>query len=160
MHKIAGITIFIVLVLVVAPSAAQDYYVQSNQAPLWRSPSFAAEKMVLIPQGESVNVHEERKGWFLVSYKEQTGWMLKLMLSKQTPAATGALNEDAMRTLDERSRMRPSAFASTAAARGLMNKEDGFGNQLKLNFEAVEVMESYRVSEKEARAFLAEGQKE
>ena len=98
----------------------------------------------------------EQKGWLEVDFKGKKGWMLKLMLSNQPPAGTDIVDQKAQAIMQERSRLRPSAFASTAAARGLMNKEKGFGNKLKLDFKALEVMEGFRVSEKEARQFLAE----
>jgi hypothetical protein len=38
-----------------------------------------------------------------------------------------------------------------------MEKQEGFSKRLKLNFKALETMESWRVTDKEAARFLAEG---
>lgn len=138
-------------------SFAQEYYVQSTQAPLWRMPSFAAEKLILVPRGTKVEVLEEQQGWLGVKYHNHSGWMLKLMLATQPPASEKVADQQAMQLMEERSRLRPSAYASTAAARGLMTKEAGFGKKLDTDFEAVAVMESFRVSQQDALNFIAKG---
>jgi uncharacterized protein YgiM (DUF1202 family) len=157
MYRLAALVIFLVSVLISVNALAQDYYVQSEQAPLWQLPSFKAEKLAMVPQGEQVKVVEEQQGWVSVLYNKQNGWMLKLMLSTKPPVDSKVSHQQAVELMDDRARLRPSAFASTAAARGLMNKEKGFGENLKVDFKAVEMMESWRVSEKEALYFLKEG---
>lgn len=157
MYKVSVKMILAVLVLWAADSFAKEYYVQSAQAPLWRMPSFAAEKLVLVPQGAKVEVLDVQQGWLSVQYNNHNGWMLKLMLSVQPPARSKVADQQAIQLMEDRSRMRPSAYASTAAARGLMTKGDGFGNKLSTDFGAVAVMESYRVTRQEALDFIAKG---
>lgn len=157
MHKII-VTLFCIISTVWAgESFAQEYYVQSTQAPLWRMPSFAAEKLILIPRGGKVEVLEEQQGWLGVQYKDRNGWMLKLMLAPQPPVDQKVVDQQVMQLMDERSRLRPSAYASTAAARGLMTKEAGFGDKIDTDFEAVAVMESFRASMQDALDFIAKG---
>lgn len=137
---------------------AGEYYVSSRTAPLWEAPSFQANKMGILTQGSKVEAVEERNGWVSVRYDQHHGWMLKLMLSGAAPLQPAA-DPRAMQVLEERARCRPSAFASTAAARGLMDKEDGFGHKLTLDFKAVERMESWRVTDQQVSDFMTESLK-
>ena len=153
--------LFLILILTAAASSASadERFVQSREAPVWRTPSFQADKAGTLEHGQAVEVLAEQGGWVHIRCKQKEGWMPKLMLSQTPPPGMSDKSQQAMETLEQRARLRPSAFASTAAARGLMEKQEGFSKRLKLNFKALETMESWRVTDKEAARFLAEGKK-
>ncbi|MDA8140290.1 MAG: SH3 domain-containing protein [Desulfobacteraceae bacterium] len=159
MSRIMILWMFFLWALLPALATAEEYFVGSPTAPLWEAPSFQAKQLGRLMQGDKVQAEEERNGWVSVRYGQQRGWMLKLMLSTSAPPAPTTADQQAMQTLEERARCRPSAFASTAAARGLMNTEEGFSQQHKLDFKAVEKMESWRATDQQALDFKAEGSK-
>jgi len=141
----------------VATASGPQLYVRSLQATLWAAPSFQADRMTLLSRGDAVEALEEKEGWVSVRYAQQQGWMLKLMLAPTPPGDSKASDQEAQELLKQRARRRPSAFSSTAAARGLMDKEETFGTELKLDYQAVEKMESWRVDEMQAMQFLIKG---
>jgi hypothetical protein len=59
--------------------------------------------------------------------------------------------------LADKARRRPSAFTTTAAARGLKEKRRRFADKYQLDYDALEKMESIQISDQEASEFLMRG---
>ena len=155
MHKRYWV-ILILLLILPSLSQAKEWFVQSKMAPMWDAPSFQAKQIGLLGQGEAIEEIKTSNGWVQVRYKGQNSWMLQLMLSP-TPIPAMVIDEQKMQTFENRARCRPSAFTSTAAARGLVDKSSGFGEKFNLDFDAVKVMESWQETDQAAREFMAKG---
>lgn len=153
MQRIPFLTV-VLIVLAASASWAGQLYVASIKAPIWAEPSFQAGQIGVLARGVSVQGIAEKNGWYQVRYNEQTGWMLKMMLLSHKPIAQTSANRQAVETLSQRARRRPSAFASTAAARGFKDKRRRFSDSLKLDYRALEKMESFRVNDGQALEFL------
>ena len=149
----------LILAAATSPLLADERYVQSRQAPIWESPNFQADKSGVLDQGQTVEVIEEKGGWVHLRCQEHEGWVPRMMIGTTPPEEAGVKDQQALESLEQRARLRPSAFASTAAARGLMDKKENFSQGLALDFPAVEKMESWRVSDEDAARFLEEGNK-
>lgn len=144
--------------LFILPVAAwcADLFVQSNTAPLLATPSLAGEKLMVLKQGVKV-AHIQKKGmWQKVKYNQMIGWIYALMLGPNPPLTPYHITTDQVDQMAESARKRPSAYASTAAARGLMHQRKRLGQKLKYDFEALERMESYAADEKETLKFIKE----
>jgi hypothetical protein len=146
--------IFIITTFTAASVAADPYYVNSRKAPIWAAPTFTAVQTGALTKGDLVIGLENRGGWRRVRYNNQPGWMLKLMLSSQPPIDSETVRQQTIETMSQRARRRPSSFASTAAARGFKDKRRRFSEKLRLNYKALEHMESFRVDDQQALEFL------
>ena len=62
-----------------------------------------------------------------------------------------------MAELESKARKRPSAYTTTASARGLKAKRDRFASQYKSDYHALEQMESMAITMEEADKFLTDG---
>lgn len=136
------------------PVHAQRLFVQSAKAPLWAEPAFQAARIGELSKGDAVETLSEKSGWLKIASGDQQGWMLKLMLGAHPPMETITANPQAMDELALRARRRPSSFATTAAARGLRERLNQTGAAAGLDYQALEKMERWRASEKDALNFL------
>lgn len=153
------ILMLVIITAFTAVSAAADKrFVNSRKAPLWNSPSFQAAQINVLTRGQVIFVDEQKSGWCRVHYNNQQGWMLNLMLTSRPPVDPTPASRQAVETMARRARRRPSAFAGTAAARGLKDKRRRFSDQLKLDYQALAKMESLRVNDQQALEFLKQVQ--
>lgn len=159
MHRII-LLIFFITAFSAASVAADQYYVTSRKAPVWEGPTFKAAQTAILSRGDAVTSDDEQGGWCRVRRDNKSGWMLKLMLSLQPPIDSGSATEQTVEIMSQRARRRPSAYASTAAARGLKDIRRRFSEKLKLDYTALEQMESFRVDDQQALEFLKVVQKD
>jgi hypothetical protein len=66
------------------------------------------------------------------------------------------ITSDQMDQMAQTARKRPSAYASTAAARGLVNQRKRLGQKLSYDYTALSKMESFAAGEKETLQFIKE----
>ena len=133
---------------------AQEYYVQSPKAPVWADPSFQSNQVMEVAKGERVEKLGAKGGWIHVRVKTNKGWMLKMTLSQEPPVEISVEKQQALDILATRARRRSSAYATTAAARGLREKRKHFSRQLELDFDALAKMESWQADDQQIEAFL------
>ena len=133
---------------------AQDLYVQSPKAPVWTSPSFQSSQVMEVTKGQRVEKLAAKGGWLQVRVDEKQGWMLKMSLSAEPPVEVTEQQQQALDSLAMRARRRSSAYATTAAARGLREKRQHFSRQLDMDFNALARMESWQADEQETANFL------
>jgi len=133
---------------------AQEYYVQSPKAPVWAEPSFQSRPVMEVAKGQQVEQLTAKGGWINVRVKASQGWMLKMTLSEEPPADITAEQRQALDTLASRARRRSSAYATTAAARGLREKREHFSRQLEMDYDALAKMKSWQADDQQIMDFM------
>ncbi|MBT8341078.1 MAG: SH3 domain-containing protein [Desulfatitalea sp.] len=153
-----GILLMILTTCTAAWAGDQVRYIHCQSAPVWAAPSFSAERIGALTQGHTVQVLRLKDGWAEVQGSQLQGWMLALMLSvTPTDEASGEARNQAIELLEQRARRRPSAFAATAAARGLRDKSTDFARDFELDFNSLETIAGWRVTDEQAMEFLKQG---
>jgi uncharacterized protein YgiM (DUF1202 family) len=160
-RKLVVLTVLIVLFPTF--SYCFDLYVHSVKAPLYQKPSMGSKKIIELKKGTKVTGLQEKANWYKVRHKGRDGWVYRLMVQKRPPLETkGLFNRlksmfRRIHVLREKSRRRPSSYTTTAAARGLRDKRRRFADKYRLDYEAVEKIESIEISDTEALDFLTKG---
>lgn len=148
---------FILIILLPASSYCFDLYVHSVKAPLYEAPSIGSTRLMELEKGQKIIGIKEKAGWYEVKYRSIRGWIYKLMARKTPPLDKRDVYGKQIEELSNRARRRPSAFTTTAAARGLKEKRRRFANKYQLDYDALEKMESIEIGDKEAFEFLMRG---
>ncbi|HSO66435.1 MAG TPA: SH3 domain-containing protein [Desulfatirhabdiaceae bacterium] len=140
-------------------SAGQNtvMYIHSVKAPVYADSNNQSEKIMELKTGEKIHVLEEKGFWYLIAHGEKTGWIFKLMVRDKPPADFREINVNQMAELESKARKRPSAYTTTASARGLKAKRDRFAGQYKNDYYALEQLESMVIPVEEADKFIADG---
>jgi hypothetical protein len=133
-----------------------DLYVQSNTAPVFDKPTLSGVKLMVLQQGMKVTGLKKEGMWQQVQHNNATGWVYALMLSPSPPLAPSDIASGQMDQMAATARKRPSAYASTAAARGLLNQRNRLGQRFDYNYDALKKMESYAADPKEILKFIKE----
>lgn len=148
----------VTLLLLIAPWAqATDFYVQSIRAPIMSDPSFGASRLAEAVRGTILKELEKKGDWYKVSYKDKTGWVSRLLVNTKAPTGRISVLEGSGQNLESGARKRASAFTTAAAARGFAEDRSRVSDKYKINFAGVERMESVKISDEAAMAFLQEG---
>jgi ribosomal protein L15E len=147
------------LLLTATASAAFDLYVSSTKAPLYSEPRSGAEKVAEARQGEKLVGLESQGSWYRIDYGGKRLWILNLMVRKTLPPERKTPSKDEVDQMAQSARTRPSAYTTTAGARGLREKRGGQNEKYRLDYDALEKMESFEVTDEEASAFLEEASK-
>lgn len=136
--------------------ADDTMFVQSTSAKLFKDRSFSSPVVLEIERGETVQVSETAGRWAQVHYKENSGWMSTLLLSKNPPMnKVSVLSED--KTLGGNARRRASAVATAGATRGLTSdNRQRASESVDTNYRALLMVEQERVSESELHRFKEE----
>ncbi len=145
------------IILVPASSYCFDLYVHSVKAPLYETPSIGSAKIWELQKGQRITGITEKVGWYQVKFKDKKGWVHKLMARKTPPLDKKDVYGKQVAELGDKARRRPSEFTTTAAARGLKAKRKRFGEKYRLDYDALEKVESVVISDEEASKFLMRG---
>ena len=132
-------------------------YIHSLKAPVYAEPNNGSEKIMELKIGTKVQRLEEKGFWYLIAYTGKTGWIFKLMVRDTPPRDLREINVNQMAELESKARKRPSAYTTTASARGLKAKRDRFASQYKSDYHALEQLESMVVTMEEADKFITDG---
>lgn len=126
-------------------------------------PDTASRKLFTLSRGDAVTGVKKAGYWHAVSYKGRTGWVYKFQV-RETPPVKKQSVYSRFRSLfkkydifKSRSRRRASAYSSVAAARGLRAYRKRATGHYKLDYDALEKIESVHVTDEQALAFLREG---
>jgi len=157
MKAIIHSSTLIVLMLFASSASAIAFYVQSVKAPIMSKPSFSATKLTEAKKGDTVSQLEVKGYWRKVNYKGKVGWISKLLVSTRKPAGRISVLERSGENLQTGARRRASQFTTAAAARGFAEDRARVSDKYKINFAGVEKMESIKISDEVAMAFLLEG---
>lgn len=155
--------IFLVLLFFLLAGAVQAeelVYVRGLKADIYAEPSFAAPQVATFAKGAEMVKLEERPRWYRVRYREVTGWVAKLLISTQPPAARiGAIRADT--EIGAGARRRASAVATAGAARGLAaDDRRRLSADNTTDYNALSYMEGIDPSEEEVVEFLRKGLKQ
>jgi len=132
-------------------------YVHSAKAPVYSQPNIQSEKVMELKAGMKILVLEEKGFWYHMVHRENTGWIFKLMVRDNPPKNYRKINVSQLEDLTSKARRRPSAYTTTASARGLKKKRDRFASQYKNDYHALENMESMLITTEEADNFIRDG---
>jgi len=144
-------------------SYSYDLYVHSVKAPIYKTRSIGSKKIIELKKGTKVNGIREKGNWYYVRYRGKTGWIYKLMVKKSPPLETKKFFVrlksifSRIHVLRDKSRRRPSSYTTVAAARGLKDKRKRIVDKYRLDYEALEKMESIEISDNEVQEFLTKG---
>lgn len=148
--------IFGLLFLLPGSARCMDLFVQSKTAPMLATPSLSGEKMMVLEQGTKVKSIKKKGTWQQIQYDKKIGWIYALMLGSNPPLPARDITSEQMDQMSDSARKRPSAYASTAAARGLMNQRKRMGQKMSYDYQALKKMESYAADEKTTLQFIKE----
>ncbi len=143
-----------------AGSRAETVYVHSKVAPVMDRPGLGARKVAQLSQGDQLESDVQQNGWYHVVLDKGGGWVNRLMVKKFPPALKGTISKQTEEHLAQRARVRPSSLATTAAARGLRASRTRSSLRLRSDYEALEKMEKFRVSQQEVCRFLLKGSRD
>lgn len=73
------------LVLLHVDGQAQDYFVQSSVAVIWKAPHENATPVGILEKGTKVMRLSIDKQWCLVQHQHGRGWMLRMLLGDHKP---------------------------------------------------------------------------
>lgn len=133
-----------------------DLYINSQSAPVFDRPSLSGVKLMTLQQGVKVTGLKKEAMWQQIQHNNETGWIYTLMLSPSPPLAPSDIASGQVDQMAATARKRPSAYASTAAARGLLNQRKRFGQRFDYDYEALKKMENYAAAPKEILKFIKE----
>lgn len=149
--------VLIVLLFVSTLTHAAAYYVQSVKAPILADTSFGSQKLAEASKGELLNVLEIKGSWHKVIYNNKTGWVSRLLIGTNPPAKRVSVLVGTGENLEAGARRRASAFTTAAAARGFAEDRSRVSDKYKSNFQGVERMEAFTISDEVALTFLQQG---
>lgn len=146
-----------ILLIPAVVMSSETVYVRSAKAPLLNKPAIGSTTLLNLPRGTPVTHIMEDGIWYKVTYKDQTGWLCKLMTGATPPSSIQGQPGAELEKISGSARKRPSAFTTTAAARGLMDKRKRFASKYKLDFSALEKIEAVKIADDEIDDFLRIG---
>ena len=137
--------------------AEEFVYIRSLKADLYAEPSFSAKHLATFPKGAKLVKLEEQRRWYLVQYREITGWVAKLLVSASPPKnRERAIKADSK--IGSSARRRASAVATAGAARGLAADDRRRKSQDNTtDYSALAFMEGISLSDAEVIDFLKQG---
>lgn len=151
------LSIVMVLLTPAVLTASDQIYVRSAKAPLLDKPVIGSDTLINLPRGTPVTRITEKGIWYKVLYKDKTGWLCKLMTGASPPSTTPNESPGELENISGSTRKRPSAFTTTAAARGLMDKRKRFASKYKLDFSSLEKIEAIQIADDEIHDFTRIG---
>ena len=156
-NMIMGIYLFIFTETGFSAEYPKSMYVHSVKATVYKKPLLNSEKLVELKAGSELIVSEEKGYWYRITCMEYSGWIFKLMVRSEPPEAYRRIKTDQIEALESTARRRPSAYATTAAARGLKDKRRRFAARYENDYSALEKMEAGLISYDEASRFIKQG---
>ena len=149
--------LFFTLVYLLPTTAwSADLFIQSRTAPMFKTPSLAGVKLRMLNQGTKVTALKKQGMWWQIQHDQVIGWIYALMLKSAPPQSPLDITSDQIDQMSQTARKRPSSYASTAAARGLMNQHKRLGQKLGYDYAALRKMESYAANDEEILEFMKE----
>jgi uncharacterized protein YgiM (DUF1202 family) len=150
------------LVLMVGLSGAtlfaqQVYYVQSVKAKVLSAASFKSRLIAEVGRGYKLKALGKEGNWIKVKYGSLAGYVPALLLSPVPPIEKQGLIKGDESALRHNIRRRASTYTSAAAARGLTaDDRRRLSKDEKVDYESLEQVESFTVSDAEVLKFMEE----
>lgn len=146
----------VLLLLLPSLSWTEELFVHSHTAPMFKTPSLAGEKLMVLDQGSKVAGLKKKGIWQQVQVHNTIGWIYRIMLGGAPPMTPIDISAEEVDQMSTSARKRPSAYASTAAARGLMNSRGRLGQKMTYDYASLKKMESYAATTEETLQFIKE----
>lgn len=159
MKTLMGLGMCMVVVLSCGAAFAQDvWYVQSTKAKVLAAPSFKASVVGEAGKGAKLKALGREGSWIKVSYYGKEGYVSSILVSPYPPLARQGLIKADESDLQQGVRRRASTYTSAAAARGLAQDDrKRLGGEEKSDYNGLEKMEQFTVSEAEVVRFMEGG---
>jgi hypothetical protein len=154
MGKILGGLLICLLAICGGALAGEVVYVQGDQAPLYAAPQLGEAPVAVVAQGTPLTVIGGNHRWHQVRGAGYEGWVVKFMVADHPPAKSHAESQAAMEVLLKRTRVRPSTYSTTAAARGLRAGGKGLKEADEVDYDSVTRMENAQPTADEVTDFF------
>jgi len=139
-------------------SAQETFYVQSVKAKVLSAPSFKASVLGEASRGTRLSSIGKDGSWVKVSYYGKDGYVAAILLSAYPPMAKHTMIRAGDADFQQGVRRRASTYTSAAAARGLAaDDRRRLGGEEKLDYDGLERVENYVVSNAELTKFMEGG---
>lgn len=154
-----GFIILLTIFSLISLSIAEEFlYVQSNRAKVFTNPSFNADVLLEISKGYKVNSISKEGNWSKVIINGKTGYISSFLLGKNPPLEKVTLSKEKLSSEAENPRSRVSHTTAVAGVRGLSQERRArLGKEEKVNYEALEKVESLSITDEDLRNFMKEG---
>ena len=140
-----------------------DLYVTSARAAVYPAPDVDSGKLFDLASGTRMSGIAQKGHWHKVEYQGRKGWVYTFLVNTTPPVKREDIygaGGSVIREYEEfsgRARKRPSAYTAAAAARGLKEMRRRFSSRHRLDYAALEKMESRNIPNSQAMNFLAQG---
>jgi uncharacterized protein YgiM (DUF1202 family) len=139
-------------------SAQETYYVQSVKAKVLSAPSFKANVLGEASRGTRLSAIGKDGSWVKVNYYGKDGYVAAILLSASPPMAKQSMIRAGDSEFQQGVRRRASTYTSAAAARGLAaDDRRRLSGEDKLDYDGLERVEKYVVSDAELTKFMEGG---
>jgi len=160
MHTVRITIALLALVFTIAQqaSAQETQYVQSVKAKVFSAPSFKASVLGEASRGTRLRSIGREGSWMKISYYGKDGYVAAILLSASRPMAKHTMIKAEDTEFQQGVRRRASTYTSAAAARGLAaDDRRRLSGDDKLDYDGLERVEKYAVSEAELVRFMEGG---
>jgi len=148
----------LVFTIVQQASAQETQYVQSVKAKVFSAPSFKASVLGEASRGTRLRSIGREGSWMKISYYGKDGYVAAILLSASRPMAKHTMIKAEDTEFQQGVRRRASTYTSAAAARGLAaDDRRRLSGDDKLDYDGLERVEKYAVSEAELVRFMEGG---
>ena len=129
-------------------------FVRSLKASIYSDATFESDVVTELDRGHELEVLSTDGSWSHVQHgKDESGWIYKMLLSKNMPLAVVDALEGAP-DISNSQRVRASIYTSAAAARGLSDSADDLEESVDMDEAAVDSMESFKVDSEDGLKFI------
>ena len=159
MKILTNLVLTLVLCLIALQASAQEtYYVQSVKAKVLSAPSFKASVLGEASRGTRLSSIGKNGSWIKVNYYGKDGYVAAILVSVSPPMAKHTMIKAGDTDFQQGVRRRASTYTSAAAARGLAaDDRRRLSGEDKLDYDSLERVERYTVSDSELTKFMAGG---
>lgn len=154
------LVIFFILILYCNISAAEEsFYVQSARAKVYSEASFSSKVITELTKGTTVSVIAKEGNWAKIVIAGKTGYLSHFLLGKNPPLDKVRLSDDKVSEQKDNPRSRVSQHTTAVAGvRGLAQERRArLGKNERVNYDALEKVESIKVDDEELKFFMKEG---
>jgi len=161
MKRFVQVLVLSTMVILVFSStlfAQAVYYVQSAKAKVMIGATFRAASLGEVQKGFKFASIGREGSWIKVRFNNRDGYVSSLLLSLHPPLEKAGIIKAEDTEIRQGVRRRASSYTSAAAARGLAQDDRRrLSKEEKVNYEALDRMESFAVSADEVSRFMEGG---
>lgn len=157
-----GLKLVILFMLVLSGNifaAEESFYVQSVRAKVYSEASFGSKVIVELTKGTKVSVVAKEGNWAKVIIAGKNGYISNFLLGKNPPIDKVKPSDEKASVQKDNPRSRVSQHTTAVAGvRGLAQERRArLGKNERVNYDALEKVESITVQDDELKFFMKEG---